>query len=409
MERQEPAGSTKSACQARNGLVILLLAGVLFSIVSVHYVIPPVLPAIARTFDVSISRAAFLVSIYALSYACFSLLLGPSVDRFERKVIMCSALLAFAATTFLCGIAQDFQWLLIFRAAAGLAAAILQSTTWAYLVDYFPHDKRGTAAAWTLQAGALALIMGVPLGGLITQFLSWRWIFFLAALLGSAIAVAIGAKLPSCGTHTRAELHNCKGPLSTKRPTLGSLIARGPARSALLVCFLTWFGFYGLYTYLGAFLRQQFGLNSAQTGFMTLSVGLGYTLGSQLGGRLSDRLGRRRVILAGLGWLALVLAIVPNVRHLPFAIAGIFAMGCGFFFIHSAQVPLISELIPRARATAMSMNYFFAHVGMMAGSASGGLVLAWSGLPSVGLMSAVACVLAAVVAQRATLWTNLSR
>lgn len=399
MEKRKFMELTKSKSKAEGRLVILLLGSAFFATVSVNYVISPILPAIGQTFDISVSRAALLVSTYALFYACFALLLGPISDYMERKVIMSLALLGFAVMTFLCGTARSFNQLLVFRAASGMAAATLQPATWAYLADYFPCEKRGTSIAWVMQAGSLALIMGLPLGGLIAQFLGWRWIFFLAALMGAVIAVIIVARLPSFGTHTGAGSHRHEGLLSTIRETYKSLIVHRATRSALLVSFLIWFGFFGQYTYVGALLEHQFGLDSVRIGLVTLAVGVGYILGGQLGGRLSDRIGRKKVILAGLGWLTLVLILLPNVNCLPFAAVGIFAMGFGFFFTYSTQVALISELIPRARGTAMSINYFFTYIGMTAGSAIGGLILAWSDFPFVGLMSAVSCVLAAVVVQ----------
>ena len=63
---------TKSKGKAEGRLVILLLGSAFFSTVSVNYVISPVLPAIGQTFDISVSRAALLVSTYALFYACFA-------------------------------------------------------------------------------------------------------------------------------------------------------------------------------------------------------------------------------------------------------------------------------------------------------------------------------------------------
>lgn len=389
--------------QPEDRLVIFLIGITSFTTVSVHYVISPTLPVIAQTFDISVSRAALLVSVYALFYACFALLLGPLSDCFHRKLVISSALLAFAVMTFLCGLVRSFNWLLVFRATAGAAAATLQPATWGYLGDYFPYEKRGTVVASVMQAGSLGLIVGVPLGGLVTQFLGWRWIFLFAALMAAVVAGLIIARLPVFSTGACAGQHKChrrNGFLPVIRETLRSLIAHTATRSALLVSFLIFFGFFGLYTYAGAFLKHQFGLDSAAIGFVTLTVGIGYVLGSQLGGRFSDRLGPRNIILAGLIWLALVLAVLPNVNRLPFAVVGVFAMGVGYVFTYSAQVTLMFELIPQARSTMMSVNYFFTYMGMVAGSAIGGLILAWSDFRSVGLMCAASFVLAAVVAYR---------
>jgi predicted MFS family arabinose efflux permease len=75
-------------------------------------------------------------------------------------------------------------------------------------------------------------------------------------------------------------------------------------------------------------------------------------------------------------------------------------MGFAYFFAYSAQVTMITELIPQARSTTMSANYFVTYMGMTLGSAVAGQVLARSDYPFVGLLSAVSCLLAAVVAER---------
>jgi predicted MFS family arabinose efflux permease len=397
VEKQELIRFSGDRSQAEEWLVIFLVGCAFFATVSVNYVISPVLPTIAQAFDVSVSKAALLVSTYALFYACFAVLLGPTSDYIERKLMMTCSLSAFAVMTFLCGVARDFNWLLISRAGAGIAAAALQPATWAYLADYFPYERRGTATAWVMQAGSLALILGVPLGGLISQFLSWRWVFVLAALMAIVVAVTIVLKLPSLTADTKAGPNWHKGLLSAVGETFGSLISRRSSRAALLVSFLIWFGFFGQYTYVGALLRDRFGLDSARIGFATLAVGVGYILGGQLGGRLTDRIGPKKVILCGLGWLTLSLALLPNVSQPMLAVLAIFGMGFGFFFAYSAQITLITELIPRARSTMMSVNYFCTYIGLTAGSATGSLILVWSGFPGVGLMSAASCVLASIV------------
>jgi predicted MFS family arabinose efflux permease len=303
--------------------------------------------------------------------------------------------------TFLCGVAKSFIALAFFRALAGVAAAMLQPATWGYLGDYFEYQRRGTATAWVMQAGSVAVVLGVPLGGLVALYVDWHGIFIAASLLAVLIAVLVLLLLPSLQTGTSKRGKPKVGFLITSTlSTFSKLISNVPIRASLAVSFLIWFGFQGQYTYIGAYLDHTFGLDSARIGFITLTLGVGYILGGQLGGRLSDRFGRKWIILIGLTFLAMVLGILPSVQQLPIAIFGIFAIGFGFFFTYSAQVTLMTELLPEARSTAMSANYFFTYIGLMAGSAVGGLILAKFDFPKLGYMSAVACVLAGVIAYR---------
>jgi predicted MFS family arabinose efflux permease len=383
-------------------MVIFLLASAFFVAVSVNYVISPVLPVIARTFGISISAAGSLVAIYSICYAFSALALGPTSDHFGRKPMIVSALVVFAAMTVLCGVVRGFALLLVCRALAGVAAATMQPATWSYLGDFFPYERRGKAAGWVMQAGSLALIGGVPLGSIVAQFLGWRWIFIGAGLLGIAVAFVLMVRLPPLWSRDASDdgRLDLRGLIQEGRQAFGSLVSTSRARSALVVSFLVWFGFFGLYTYIGAFLEERLDLNTARVGLVTLTVGIGYVLGGQMGGRLSDRLGRKTVILAGLIWLAIVLAAIPQVRALPVAVAGILTMGFGFFFTYTAQVTLMTELLPEARGTTMSVNYFVTYVGVTAGSAIGGFVLARSGYALVGAVSAAACIMALFVAAR---------
>lgn len=379
--------------------VTILLASAFFTAVSVNYVISPVLPSIARSFGISISEAGILVSVYSLTYACSAIAFGPVSDLIGRKNTMEGALVLFGVMSFLCGQTRTFGSLVGLRAASGVAAALLQPATWGYLGDYFEYGRRGTAAAWVMQAGSLALILGAPLGGVFAFYFDWHGIFIVASVIALAVAGLVAALLPSFGSTRQEDLpQHSRNLLSAFKGSYGSLISSKVVRGALLVSFLIWFGFQGLYTYLGAFLDRRFGLDSAQIGLVTIALGVGYVAGGQLGGRLADRVGAKTVVLAGLIFEAAILGVIFRSSSLVWAALLVFAMGFGFFFSYSAQVTLITELRPIARGSTMAANYFFTYLGLMAGTVVGGVALARYGFAEIGLVSALACTMAATVA-----------
>jgi hypothetical protein len=154
--------------------------------------------------------------------------------------------------------------------------------------------------------------------------------------MATAAAVAclmIVATLPSDYTDTRAGARESirKGFLSVMRETYGLISASRITRWALLGSFLVWFAFFSLYTSLEALLKQQFRLSNAGVGFVALTTGIGYILGGQLEGRLSDRVARRTVMLAGLGLSAVASVMLADVSELRFAVLGVLAVGFWLF------------------------------------------------------------------------------
>jgi predicted MFS family arabinose efflux permease len=278
---------------------------------------------------------------------------------------------------------------------------MLQPTTWGYLGDYFSYERRGATTGWVMQAGSAALILGVPLGGLVAHYFNWRSIFTIASLLTILIAVIVLAFLPYVGGKRDDRLiENLRSLPAAIKDVYGRLVINKRIRGALYVSSLMWFGFHGLYTYLGAFLDRQFDLDTTRISLTMIGMGIGYILGGQVGGRLSDRIGRKVVVLSGMTFFAAVLSILTNLKTLSHVVIGIFAMGFGFFFTYSAHVTLLTELDPKARSTIMAANYFFAYIGLTAGSAIGGVILTTFDFPFLGLMTALAYALAGVVAFR---------
>ncbi len=397
----------KAAILARpmpDWLIIMLTGCTFFSVVVMNYIISPTLPAIARQYSVSITDAGQLVTVYGLLFAVSALVLGSASAAFGKKRSMMAALALVAVATICTGLAPTFATMIIFRGVSGLAAAVVQSLNWAILADAVPYERRGRATGWVMQAGTLALLGGVPLGGILAGAFNWRFIFFGAGAFAFLIIAVLQASLLSSDTTGTAS-----GLLTKTITAVRSLLARSAPRYALAISLLIWVAMFGFYTYLGAWLEGTFGLNEAQIGQATLALGVGYAMGGYTGGRLSERIGREPVILGGLLIMIAAFLLLPLSPNVPSAAVMTVVLGFGFFFAYSAQVTAITEILPDERSTGMAANYFATYVGAAIGARLGGWVLPWAGWRAVGWVSAAAgvCAILLVLASRSGRGTSV--
>ena len=155
------------------------------------------LPSIQRDLHFSTSSLQWIVNAYTLTFAGFLLLGGRAADLYGRRRVFLIGLAVFTASSLLGGLAQNETWLVSARALQGLGAAILAPATLTILTATFPEGPRRAWAigAWSAvsSAGASA---GALLGGILTDFLSWRWILFVNVPVGIVAAIAAIRYLP---------------------------------------------------------------------------------------------------------------------------------------------------------------------------------------------------------------------
>ena len=149
------------------------------------------LPSIERDFHASLSDLEWVVSAYALTLAAFLLTAGSLADRFGRRRLYGVGIVWFTAFSVLCGVSTNPLFLNLSRAAQGVGAAIMFSTSLAILADAFRSGRdRGIAFAVFGAVTGIAVAIGPVIGGALTSGLSWRWIFFVNVPVG---VFALGA------------------------------------------------------------------------------------------------------------------------------------------------------------------------------------------------------------------------
>src|SRR6266540_2921764 len=174
----------------RKWLALALLLGVQFMVVLDIAIVNVALPSIQTDLGFSQENLQWVVSAYALLFGGFLLLGGRVADLLGRRRLFVAGLIVFTAASLLSGLAWSEGALIGARALQGLGAALITPAALSILTTTFAEGKERNAAlgAWGA-VGAFGAVAGVLLGGVLTDLLSWEWIFFVN------VPVGIGALL----------------------------------------------------------------------------------------------------------------------------------------------------------------------------------------------------------------------
>lgn len=308
----------------------------------------PFLPALARGLGVDLRSAALAVTARS-SLGVAAPLFGWIADRYGRRPALLLALLLSAAAL---GAVAAWPTYPVFFLALMLAAAakmLFDTATQAYIGDRVAYRRRGLAIALTEFGWSGAFLLGMPLCGWAISRAGWNAPFSGLAILALLSAVVLWRMLPP------------DPPPASVRPAwsdgLGRILRAPPALAGLGVGLLISTANEVVNIVYGAHMEQSFGLHVAALGAATALIGLSELSGEGLVAGLADRIGKRRAVGFGLALnFAAALALPALGTTLPGALAGLFLFYLTFEFTLVSAIPLMTELVPAARATLMAGN-----------------------------------------------------
>jgi EmrB/QacA subfamily drug resistance transporter len=367
-----------------------LVTGVAVFMVSMdNLVVTNALPVIRVQLGTGLEGLEWTVNAYTLTFAVFLLTGAALGDRYGRRRLLAVGLTIFTAASAMAAAAPDIGTLIAARAVQGLGGAIVMPLTLTLLASVVPHHRRGVAfGIWGAMAG-LGVALGPVIGGGVTQYASWQWIFWINVPIGVLLLPVValvresrggagrldplGVLLVTAGLFglvfglVRGNQHGW-----TSGQVLGSMIGGG----VLLLGFVAWqarartpmvplglfrsrgfavistvslvmaFGMFGA-VFLGAqYLQTVQGYTPFQAGLRTLPWTAMPVVAAPLSGILSDRFGARRIVAvalalqaAGIGWLGMISTPTTPYAQLvpPFVLAG---FGMGLFFAPVARLTL---------------------------------------------------------------------
>lgn len=187
---------TSQRSVSHNLLLLFLCSAHLMGLLDVS-IVHIALPSIQQEIPSSAASLQWVITAYALCFGGFLLLGGKIGDRFGRRATLLCGLALFTLASAIGGLAHHSFLLIAARALQGIGAAMIASNVMAIVTTLFAHGRTRDRALGMLGAmSAVGFILGLVLGGLLTAFLSWRWVFFINVPIGIAIILLLYRLLP---------------------------------------------------------------------------------------------------------------------------------------------------------------------------------------------------------------------
>lgn len=329
--------------------LVILFVSARMAINAAYRMIYPFLRAFAFGMGIPLEIAALPLTGRSLVGA-LGPLLAPVTDRYGRKVGMLLGLGLFCLGVGVVAAWPTFPAFFLALVLANLGNQVFLPAMQAFLGDRVPYQRRGRFLAVTEMSWSLSFILLVPLAGLMIARLGWAAPFWLLLGLGLAAFILVAWWVPF------------DRPNSEARPTaiwhsLGQVLINPAALIALAFSLTITMANEMVNLVFGVWMGDTFHIQIAALGLAATVIGLAELSGEFATAALVDRIGKKRAVRIGVIVTSLAALALPLLAgNLWSALAGLFVFYLGFEFTLVSYIPLMTEVLPQARATLMAAN-----------------------------------------------------
>jgi len=325
-----------------------------------YRMIYPFLAVFARGLGVDLTALSLALTARSL-VGTLNPVVASVADQRGRKFGMLLGTGLFMAGMALVVVWPTFPALALAMMISTLGKYVFDPAMQAYLGDRIPYARRGQALALTEIGWSLAFIAGVPLAGFLIARAGWIAPFPLMAVLGALILAGVAWMLPR-------DLPVPAGSPNTWA-NFRTVLTFAPAVAGLSIGLCSSAANELVNLLFGVWLEQSFGLQIAALGAAAAVIGIAELSAEGLVAGFVDRLGKPRAVALGLGVNSLAALLLPLIgRTEPGALAGLFLFYISFEFTIVSAIPMMTEVLPEARATVMAFNVAFISLGRAIGA-----------------------------------------
>ncbi|MEK0316268.1 MFS transporter [Cohnella sp. 56] len=370
---------------------IYMLAIVSFLVGTSEFIIAGILDKVAADIGVSLAAAGQLITVYSLAYAFGTPFLMAAAAKVDRKRLMIYALAVFVVGNFAALAFSGYGFLIGSRIILALSSGVFVVTALTVAAKLAPPEKQGSAIATLVMGFSTALIVGVPLGRLISSVYNWQTVFGAIGLLGLLGIALVAYTVPRTESERPVPLRDQVRLLANPRIAVALLIT------------LFWIGGYSItYTYISPFLLDITGLSERGVSIGLFALGVASLIGSKLGGFSTDKWGYRRTLVGGMTLHAIILVLISLLAHSPaFVVPLLMLWAFAAWSSGPTQQYHLISLAPEASSIMLSLNSSVLQLAMAAGAGIGGVIVEQSSLAATSWIGAAGVAAAALIAASA--------